>query len=1142
MAITVGTITTAHQASGATLTFNTASLNSGDVLVVTVHTAQESDTILVSGVTVGGSAMSLAVSTADVTGATETAIFYHQTPGTGIKSVVITVTGGQTTRQTEGAAIPLSGADSSVMVGASAQKHSTASSVSQALTTAIDNSLIISAITNNNDRTSTIAATGSNQTLQFAFTADTANGAAGGSQTTTTAGSYTSSYSWTTDTAYSYCVLEIFPLGKSALKSSGTWTKPAGITGNITVEVMGGGGAGGNNTSSGPSGGGGGSSSFGTSVYAGGGGGGSQYDSIHTPAGSGAGGGGYSSKSIDPTGLGSTVTVTIGKGGNKDGTGGTGLFAGGNGGTSNKGAGGGGGSSAGGANGTLGLGGNGGASGGGGGGAPPGSGQTGGDAGSGGGTGGVNGTGGGKGAGGGGSGINNGAGGGGGGGLGVSGDTNSYGGGGGGSGDGSIPTDAGGGGGGNSSGSAGVVSAGGNGGAGNNGGNGGAGVGLSTGTGGSGGSGGGTYSAVYGMGGAAGVSGTDGVVIVTYTVSTALTISVSDSLTISESVTSQYGPIYLDAVSTSVYEASLSTYNFTHVVGSGTHGILMIGVAILATGTVSSITAGTKTAVFLRADANGVFRSELWYVLSPDVGSQTITVNLSTSLTSIAGAVSYFRVSQTSPFQGTTGANGVGDPNTVNVTTGFDADWIIDVTSTQTNPIAVGSGQTQRVNTAGALGSIGIADRKAVAPPATKVANWTGTGVLDSWAITTTALSPDTNVLEINISDVLSITESVTKLLLLFISVSDTLAITESVTNGYGAGFLPDHSVFDTLTVTEDNEQALFSASVLATFIVTTLTITESVSITNSNTLSINVNDPLSVENLVKNGNFESGTGTTNANFSVPSWAQTLPSNATVISIDSGTVFNGNQSIKMVVDGTGSNNGIFQSATFLVSSLTTYDLSVYVISNVAGQLQLQLDDGASTYLQEDGVTWNSTPDYFSVDTTTSWAKYSLVFVTYVGQSALRIRDFKRSALSSQANKTFNIDVVSITGRDGVNLLEFLFISLSDILTITESVTAGISTGLANVSDSLTISESISITNTTGFANVFDTLTITENLSKIDILNISVFDTLTITENLSEFEFFYASVSDVLTVSELIAFESFLFSYFIRPFVAESVFK
>src|SRR5437588_483235 len=83
------------------------------------------------------------------------------------------------------------------------------------------------------------------------------------------------------------------------------------------------------------------------------------------------------------------------------------------------------------------------------------------------------------------------------------------------------------------------------------------------------------------------------------------------------------GPVYFDNFSTSNYEASLSTYNFTHVIGTNANRLLIVGVSTFAAGTVTSITYGGVGLTKLRADVNGVYNSELWYLINPTSGSAT---------------------------------------------------------------------------------------------------------------------------------------------------------------------------------------------------------------------------------------------------------------------------------------------------------------------------------------------------------------------------------------------------------------------------------------------------------------------------------------------------------------------------------------
>ena len=195
-----------------------------------------------------------------------------------------------------------------------------------------------------------------------------------------------------------------------------------------------------------------------------------------------------------------------------------------------------------------------------------------------------------------------------------------------------------------------------------------------------------------------------------------------------------------DADSTSGYEASLSTYGWSHVC-AGDSRLLVVGVSIFLSGTVTSITYNSVGLTFIRADAQGAYRSELWYLIKPALGSNTITVNLSVSLTSIAGATSLTGVDQNFPVTANNGANGTNNPASVSITTVKDNDWVIDTlaTSLATAP-TVGSGQAQRWNQSGALGSGTGSTKGPISPPAATTMQWTGLGVPDSWALSAAAI------------------------------------------------------------------------------------------------------------------------------------------------------------------------------------------------------------------------------------------------------------------------------------------------------------------------------------------------------------------------------------------------------------------
>lgn len=202
--------------------------------------------------------------------------------------------------------------------------------------------------------------------------------------------------------------------------------------------------------------------------------------------------------------------------------------------------------------------------------------------------------------------------------------------------------------------------------------------------------------------------------------------------------------ILFDNASISPYEAALSTYNFTHRVGTGGgNRALIIGVSLFAAGTVSSVTYNSVSLTFIRSDTNGIYRSELWQLVAPDTGSNTVTVNLSGSLTSIANAQSYVGVDQTTPIDANNGGNGTGNPASANVTTITDKDRVVGNIATQTaSGVTSQGGQSPRTTNVGALGTASSDDKGIIDTAAATTLQWNNITALQSWAVSLAALKP----------------------------------------------------------------------------------------------------------------------------------------------------------------------------------------------------------------------------------------------------------------------------------------------------------------------------------------------------------------------------------------------------------------
>lgn len=206
--------------------------------------------------------------------------------------------------------------------------------------------------------------------------------------------------------------------------------------------------------------------------------------------------------------------------------------------------------------------------------------------------------------------------------------------------------------------------------------------------------------------------------------------------------------ILFDAASNAGYQTAQSTYSWSHTC-TGSSRYLTVGIAMLSVGgsSVSSITYNgvAMTKIDAKASVSGAVRAELWGLVAPATGSNTIAVTLSAALDSIGEAVSFTGVHQTSPYEGTgdASATNVGAADaTVNVVTVADNDWCVDIVATDDTAITVGAGQTSRNNVTGALGSGGMSTEGPDTPAGSVTMSWTAVGALATWSIVSTALRP----------------------------------------------------------------------------------------------------------------------------------------------------------------------------------------------------------------------------------------------------------------------------------------------------------------------------------------------------------------------------------------------------------------
>lgn len=205
--------------------------------------------------------------------------------------------------------------------------------------------------------------------------------------------------------------------------------------------------------------------------------------------------------------------------------------------------------------------------------------------------------------------------------------------------------------------------------------------------------------------------------------------------------------IAFDAASDSGYQAAASSYSWSHTC-TGSDRYLVVGISMLSLAqTVSSITYNSVALSLLgvQSSAAGAARIELWGLVAPASGTNTIAVTLTGAIASAGNASSYIRVHQTSPTEAFNSAQatnvGAADA-TVDVTTVADNDWCVDIVCTDDTAITAGAGQTQTGNVTGAGGSGAMSYEGPKTPAGAVTMSWANVGALATWAIGGVALRP----------------------------------------------------------------------------------------------------------------------------------------------------------------------------------------------------------------------------------------------------------------------------------------------------------------------------------------------------------------------------------------------------------------
>lgn len=207
--------------------------------------------------------------------------------------------------------------------------------------------------------------------------------------------------------------------------------------------------------------------------------------------------------------------------------------------------------------------------------------------------------------------------------------------------------------------------------------------------------------------------------------------------------------ISFDRTSNSGYQAASSSYSWSHTRAGG-RGFLVVSVSMLSAigNSVSSITYNgvALTLINTKASASGAVRTEMWGLVNPSSGSNTIAVTLASSTLSIAIATSWAGVNQTTPteaFNGATATNVGAADATVDIVTTIDHDYVLDIVASDDTAITAASDQVSRANVTGAAASGASSTHNVpVNPAATITQSYTNVGAAATWVISALGIIP----------------------------------------------------------------------------------------------------------------------------------------------------------------------------------------------------------------------------------------------------------------------------------------------------------------------------------------------------------------------------------------------------------------
>jgi len=212
-------------------------------------------------------------------------------------------------------------------------------------------------------------------------------------------------------------------------------------------------------------------------------------------------------------------------------------------------------------------------------------------------------------------------------------------------------------------------------------------------------------------------------------------------------------PIEFDSVSSNAEKGYSTTLSWSQTVGTGSDRILIVGIAGEDSSesdlVISSVTYGSENMTLVSGSSatggSGAFKikTELYYLLNPDSGTDTVTVTYSGNTASRAGgAVSLLNVAQQAAEAVSTNANESTNTISTNITTQTDGAWVVDVVGCGNSGsfTTTASGMVERFDET-TTDSSGAGSTKSVASAGSTTMSWEHTGA-NRMALSVAAFAP----------------------------------------------------------------------------------------------------------------------------------------------------------------------------------------------------------------------------------------------------------------------------------------------------------------------------------------------------------------------------------------------------------------